>query len=140
MIFPGLSGSLVLYMFGMYFAVWGYAKETVKEILSLTFNWYMIVPCIVIALGVLIGVVGGSMISKVLLKKFRYPTLSLILGLIVGGLIKLIPYTKNVPEGIEVTWNAMTIITCIISLFFGAGIIVLIQYFVKKKNNKKEKK
>ena len=83
MIFPGLSGSLVLYMFGMYFAVWGYAKETVKELLSFTFNWYMILPCVFIGIGILIGIIGGAIVSKALLKKFRFPTLSLIVGLIV---------------------------------------------------------
>lgn len=139
MIFPGLSGSLVLYMFGMYFAVWGYAKETVKELLSFTFNWYMIVPCIIIALGVLIGVVMGAIISKILLKKFRFPTLSLIVGLIVGGMIKLIPYNQNIPEGIIVKWDAITIITSILSLVLGVAIVFAIQILANKVSKKNEK-
>ena len=137
MIFPGMSGSLILYMFGMYFAVWGYAKETVKEILSLTFNYYMIIPCIVIALGILLGVILGSIISKGLLKKHRFQTLSLIVGLIIGGMIKLIPYNKNIPEGISVTWNPLTIITSILALVLGALLIIVIQLIVSKKEVKK---
>ena len=136
MIFPGLSGSLILYMFGMYFAIWGYAKETVKELLTFTFNWYMLVPCVVIALGILFGVILGSIVSRGLLKRHRYPTLSLIVGLIVGGMIKLIPYNKNVPEGIIVTWDATTIITSILAFILGAGLIVLIQVIVNKKSKK----
>ena len=97
MIFPGISGSLILYMFGMYYTIWGYIKETIFQILQLNFNYLMIVPFIVIGLGILIGVVLGSYLSKILLKKYRYPTLSLILGLILGGSIKLIPYPKNIP-------------------------------------------
>ena len=140
MIFPGLSGSLVLYMFGMYFAVWGYAKETIKELVSFTFNWYMIVPCVVIVFGILLGVVIGSIVSKKLLEKFRFPTLSLIVGLIIGGMIKLIPYNKNVPTGINVTWNAITIITSILALLLGAGIVILIQVLANKISKKNEVK
>lgn len=138
MIFPGLSGSLILYMFGMYFAIWGYAKETVKELVSFTFNWYMIVPCICIGLGVIIGIILGSIVSKRLLNKHRYPTLSLILGLILGGLIKLIPYTKNVPEGITVNWDFVTISTSILAFILGSSLIILIQYFVNKKKRGNE--
>ena len=136
MIFPGISGSLILYMFGMYYAIWGYAKETVKEVLTLTFNWYMIVPCIVIAFGVLMGIILGALVSKKLLSKHRYPTLSLILGLILGGLIKLIPYSKNVPEGISVNWNLLTILTSILAFVLGSSLIIVIQYFVNKINKK----
>ena len=136
MIFPGLSGSLILYMFGMYFAVWGYAKETVKELLSFTFNWYMILPCVFIGIGILIGVVVGAIVSKALLKKFRFPTLSLIVGLIFGGMIKLIPYNNNVPEGIVVNWNIVTIITSILAFVIGVVIVFAIQILADRMSKK----
>ena len=64
-------------------------------------------------------------------------TLSLIVGLIIGGMIKLIPYNKNIPEGISVTWNPLTIITSILALLLGALLIIIIQLIVNKKGVKK---
>lgn len=140
MIFPGISGSLILYMFGMYYTIWGYIKETIFQVLKFQWNWNMVIPFIVIGFGILIGVILGSWLSKTLLIKFRYPTLSLILGLIIGGSIKLIPYPANLPTDIIVNWNFPTIITTILSFVLGIGIVALIQFLANKQLNKNTKK
>ena len=56
--------------------------------------------------------------------------------MILGGLIKLIPYSKNVPEGISVSWNLLTILTSILAFVLGSSLIIVIQYFVNKINKK----
>lgn len=137
MIIPGISGSLILYMFGMYYTMWGYVKETIFEILKLQWHWYMIVPLILIGLGVIIGILLGAWLSKTLLKKYRFPTLSLIFGLILGGTIKLIPYAKNIPNDVVVTWNVGTILTTILAFILGAGLVIFLQYLLVQKSKKK---
>ena len=140
MIFPGISGSLLLFLFGMYYKVWGYIKETIRQLLHFQFLWYMIVPCFLIGIGILIGIIASSWLSKWVLKKFRFPTLSLILGLILGGAMALIPVGNNLPTGITLTWNIWTILSTIMAFILGVLVIFLIQFFIaKKKANEREK-
>ena len=136
MIFPGISGSLLLFMFGMYYKVWGYIKKTFRLLVHLKFVWYMIVPCIFIGIGILLGIFLSSMLSKVVLKKYRNVTLSLILGLILGGSIALIPFDSNVASGVIINWNVLTILSTIFAFILGAFVIFLIQYVIKKRNEK----
>lgn len=139
MIFPGISGSLLLFMFGMYYKVWGYVKETLSQLIHLQWNWYMIIPCIFIGVGILVGIFGSSMVSKIVLKKYRKGTLSLILGLIIGGCVALIPMPGNIPNGISIHWNVLTIMTVIVAFVLGMTLILLIQWLMKSKANKQQK-
>lgn len=136
MIFPGISGSLLLYMFGMYYLFWGYIRDTVSQLIHLTFNSYMIIPFICCGIGVALGILFGAIISKLFLKKFRLHTTSLIFGLVIGGSAALFPFGDNIPGGTSVTWDAVTIITSILSLVLGIGIVMLIEYFAKHKKSR----
>lgn len=136
MIFPGISGSLLLFMFGMYYEVWGYIKETIKQLLHFTFNGYIIIPTIFIGLGILLGIFLSSYISKIVLKKYRLGTLSLILGLVIGGCATLLPISKNIPQDVSVKWNAITIITSIFALVLGILTIYVFQKMALKKQVK----
>ena len=78
MILPGVSGSLVLVILGSYFTI-------INAIPSL--NMYVLIP---VAIGVLIGILFGSKILAISLKKSAEITFAAILGLIFGSMLILI--------------------------------------------------
>lgn len=84
MILPGISGSLVLVILGSYF--------TILTAIS-TFNIILLIP---VAIGLLLGLVIGSKLIALFLKKHEEVTFSAIMGLIIGSLLVLV--SKNIPE------------------------------------------
>lgn len=79
MIIPGISGSLMLTIMGMYQT----ATTSVKEM-----NLVILVP---FAAGAFIGLLAGAKCIAVLLKKCRQGTYAVIIGLIVGSLLTIFP-------------------------------------------------
>lgn len=73
MIIPGLSGSFVL-------LVLGYYETIIKAVADL--NIILLLP---VALGIIIGLIGGASIIKFLLNKYPKTIYKLILGLLVGS-------------------------------------------------------
>lgn len=85
MIIPGISGSLILIIIGMYGTIYGYA---IAE-----FNIPLLIPC---GLGALLGIFGGAKSINYLLKNFEQPTYLAILGLLLGSLFELIKQSSIV--------------------------------------------
>lgn len=81
MIIPGLSGSFVMMLLGVY--------QTVIASISLTsLNFYVIIP---VAVGVVMGVILGAKIISVLMKKFKLMAYSAIMGLVIGSVYAILP-------------------------------------------------
>lgn len=74
MIIPGLSGSFVL-------LVLGYYESIIKAVADL--NLIILLP---VAIGIIIGLVGGARIIKIVLSKYPTQAYKLILGLLVGSI------------------------------------------------------
>ena len=79
MIIPGVSGSFVMMMLGVYTTVIGAIKS---------FDLMIIIPC---AIGALFGIVLGSKLISTLLKKHALMVYSLIMGLVIGSVYAIIP-------------------------------------------------
>jgi len=94
MVLPGISGSTLLLIFGLYIPI----IRAVKEILHLNFEYLPIV--IVFGLGAIAGALLVIKIIKMALKKFRGQTMYLIIGLMIGSLyaIAMGPTTLEVPQ------------------------------------------
>lgn len=78
MILPGVSGSLVLVILGSYFTILTAIAD---------FNILLLVP---VGLGVIVGIVGGSKLIAILLKRYEGVTFSGILGLVFGSLFPVL--------------------------------------------------
>lgn len=76
-IVPGLSGSYVLVLFGVY-------ELTIRHIQS--FEW---LPILLLFLGFVFGLLGVARLMKVVFEKHYHKTLAVILGLILGSLYSL---------------------------------------------------
>ncbi len=84
MILPGISGSFILLLLGMYAPVLGAAKE---------FN----IPLLILfALGAVIGLLSFSHILSWLLRRFRESTLMFLVGLMMGTLPKIWPWKQTI--------------------------------------------
>lgn len=83
MIIPGISGSTMMLIFGVYSSVTTAISD--KNILIL----------IPVAIGCLIGVLGGSKLIDILIKKFHQATYFGILGLLVGSIFAI--YSESEP-------------------------------------------
>lgn len=94
MVLPGISGSTLLLIFGIYVPIIG----AVKEFLHLNFNYVPIL--VVFGLGVITGIVGIIKIIKLCLERYRSQAIYTIIGLMVGSLyaITMGPATLDVPR------------------------------------------
>lgn len=127
MLLPGVSGSTLLLIFGVYVPT----ITALKEIIHLNFEY---LPGVVaLAIGVLVGVIFASKYIKKGLKEYRSQMVYLIIGLLIGSLyaISLGPTTLDVPKP-PVSLESFNV------LGFVLGIIILVGLeFFKRVTQKK---
>jgi putative membrane protein len=114
MVLPGISGSTLLLIFGLYVPV----ISAIKELLHFNFTYFW--PIVIFGLGVVTGILTVIKLVKAGLEKHRSMMVYLILGLMIGALyaIAMGPTTLDVPQ------PAMTIST-FHPLFFLLGGVIL---------------
>lgn len=130
MVLPGISGSTLLLIFGLYIPI----ISAIKELLHLNFAYFPVL--LVFALGIITGIVSTIKIIKMCLEKYRSQTIYLIIGLMIGSIYPVIlgPTTLEVPK------DPMTFGTFSIVFFFiGGAVIIGLQKF-KEFMEKKEQK
>ncbi len=110
MLMPGVSGSMVLLIFGQYYLFKSYVAAVT------TFAPDVWISLAFIGIGIVLGIVSSAVVTSVALKKNKPATLSLILGLIIASSIVLIP--------LNVSYDLMTIITSLLAVAFGGGIVL----------------
>lgn len=130
MVLPGISGSTLLLIFGLYIPI----ISAIKELLHLNFAYFPVL--LVFGLGILTGIVSTIKIIKMCLEKFRSQTIYLIIGLMIGSIYPVIlgPTTLEVPKA-PVTFSTFSIVFFLI----GGAVIIGLQKF-KESIEKKEQK
>ncbi len=109
MLLPGVSGSMVLLIFGQYYLFKSYVAAVT------TFAWDVLVSLGFIAIGVALGIIASAVITNLALKKNRLATLSLILGLVIASSLVLIPF--------DAQYDMMTIITSVLAILLGYVVV-----------------
>ncbi len=125
MIFPGVSGSMVLLVLGKYEMIRGY----IDNLTSLNINAF--ISLCFFGVGVILGIILSAKLTNFLLKKYKGKTVSLILGFIIASALIL-------PFNIEKSFDLTTVKICsIITSFILGGIII---YYINRLQikNKKE--
>ena len=118
MVLPGISGSTLLLIFGLYTSV----ITGIKEILSLNFS--LLPMMIVLALGILTGIVTTIKGIRILLKNHRPKMIYFILGLMIGSIYAVI----NGPTTLEVYHPQMNFQNFSIVFFLiGVGLILALE-------------
>lgn len=129
MIIPGISGSFVMVLLGIYPTVINSVANISRCLLNLSDKSLLIqTGAIIFSLGV--GVISGilliSKLISVLLEKFYSETYFCILGLIIGSIYGIFASPMTYQSGI----NNFMILISVISFFAGA----IISYFLGEKN------
>lgn len=126
MVLPGISGSTLLLIFGLYVPIIGAVKEV------LHFNFQYLPVLIVFSLGVICGIVGVIKLIKMCLEQFRSQTIYAIIGLMIGSLYAIVmgPTTLDVPK------PPVSLSTFSILFFLLGGIILAGLEFMKTRLEK----
>lgn len=114
MVLPGISGSTLLLIFGLYIPI----ISAIKEVLH--FNFTFLPALVVFGFGILAGIAAVIKGIKVALEKHRSPTMYLILGLMIGSIYAIImgPTTLENPE-VPMTFQTFSIV-----YFLIGGVII----------------
>lgn len=115
MLLPGVSGSMVLLIFGQYYLFKSYLAAVT------TFSLDVLIPLGFLGVGIALGIVVSAAVTSIAMKKNKIATLSFILGLIIASSIVLIPF--------NVSYDLMLIVTCAVSLAFGGIVVFLLNKF-----------
>lgn len=128
MVLPGISGSTLLLIFGLYVPI----ISAIKELLHLNFDYLPVL--IVFGLGVLTGILMVVRFIKLALKKYRSQSIYCILGLMVGSIYAIImgPTTLSVPQ------EALSFSTFSILFFLIGGLVIIGLEQLKKILEKKK--
>lgn len=122
MVLPGISGSTLLLIFGLYMPI----MTCVKKVLSFNFNYLL--PLLIFICGIVIGIVTFVRLIKKSLVKYRSQTIYTIIGMMLGSLYAIVqgPTTLKVPQP-AMTFSTFSILWFIV----GVVIIFLLQIFKK---------
>ena len=122
MVLPGISGSTLLLIFGLYVPI----ISAIKEFLH--FNFAYVPVLFVFGFGVLAGIFSTIKLVKNALTNHRGPMVYFIIGLMVGSIyaIKMGPATLKVPQP-PLSWDTFSILSFILG-----GVILLLLTLLKQ--------
>lgn len=115
MLFPGVSGSMIMLIIGQYYLF----KSYVANVTS--FEMVVLIPLAFLAFGIFLGILISAKLTSYLLKDYRRQTVSLILGLIIASAVVLVPT--------DVVYTLPTIFTSLLSFAVGGLVVVVIDKF-----------
>lgn len=130
MVLPGISGSTLLLIFGLYTTIIG----AVKEVLMFNLNYIPIL--VVFGLGIIFGILSTIKIIRHFLENARPQMIYLILGLMLGSLYAVFmgPTTLEIPQA-PMSLSTFNVVFFIIG---GAVILGLEQFSVMLERKQKK--
>lgn len=122
MVLPGISGSTLLLIFGLYTTIIGAIKEV------LTFNFSYVPILFIFGLGIITGILSTIKLIRHALENARPQMIYLILGLMVGSLYAVLmgPTTLETPQ-LPMSFATFNILYFII----GGAVIIGLEQFSK---------
>lgn len=115
MIFPGVSGSMLLLVLGKYELIRSYIDELTK------LNMIAFSSLCVFGIGVVLGIVLSAKLTNYLLNNYKGKTISLILGFITSSAL-ILPF--NIENSFDI--NTLKICTLLTSFILGGSVIYYI--------------
>lgn len=115
MVLPGISGSTLLLIFGLYIPI----MDAIKEFLHFNFSYFSIL--VVFGLGIIAGIVFFVRLIRKCLDKYRSQTIYSIIGMMLGSIYSII----NGPTTLSEAQPAMSFGNFNV-LFFVLGILILV--------------
>lgn len=141
MIIPGISGSLVLMIFGYYIIIIDNVKGAISAFIHFDFcgSGLSFLILLVFGLGCIIGVIAIAKIIEILLKKFPKLVYSAIIGLLFASVFSII-YTTAIDYYDIINFkNVLLYVVSFVLMAIGIAVAVLMYIYDKKhQNDKKE--
>lgn len=111
MIIPGISGSFVMMLLGVYETIIGAIKDM---------NFYVIVP---FAIGAVIGIIGGAKLISMLIERNKLMVYSALMGLVVGSVYAILPegFGFNLQTGFGFVCALFGVLTALLVERLGSG-------------------
>lgn len=138
MVLPGISGSTLLLIFGLYISVINAIKET------LTLNFQYLPILIVFGIGVIAGIVSIVRLIRIALEKWRSATIFFILGMMIGSIYSVIMGAttltdeNKIPLGLEpMNFSTFHVVFFLIGGAIIAGMQILGMAKKQKEDNNK---
>ena len=135
MVLPGISGSTLLLIFGLYISIINAIKTT------LTLNFQYIPILLVFGIGVITGIVSIVRLIRIALEKWRSATIFFILGMMIGSIYSVImgPTTLTDENKMSLGLDPMNFSTFHIIFFLIGGVIIAgMQFLGMAKKNTEE--
>lgn len=129
MVLPGISGSSILLIAGVYIPV----VEAVGEVLR--FNFEKILPLFVMSLGILFGIFMSIRIIRDKMRRSRDKMLYLILGMIVGSLYAIVMGPTTVGGNLPLSRDTFSLLGFVV----GIGILFILEIIKMMTDVKKNK-
>jgi len=131
MILPGISGSTMLLIFGLYVPL-------ITGVSAVLHGDFSSIPALLIFIvGVIVGLALCTKLVRYCFERFRSQTIYLIIGLLIGSLYAII----KGPETLAIGNEMLTLSTFSIVFFLLGAVIMLLLEWIKlrreKKNNRK---
>lgn len=128
MVLPGISGSTILLIFGLYTPI----LNAIKQVLE--FNFEYLPSIIIFGFGIIAGILLTVRVVRILLRKFRAQTIYCIIGLMIGSIYAVIMG----PTSLEIPRPPMSLATFSI-VFFAIGCTLVpalekLKVILEKKN------
>lgn len=122
MILPGLSGSYVLLLMGVYDNIIGAVSNL---------EWAVLIP---FAIGAVVGLLAFSHVLSWVFKKFSDITIALLTGFIFGSLPVIYPWYNTVTNEMVLPNADIKLVIAIVLAILGASVIVLTEKLAEKKS------
>lgn len=122
MILPGISGSTLLLIFGLYIPIMTGIKTTLK------FNFSYFSALVVFGLGVIVGIVFFVGLIKKCLNKYRSQTIYTVIGMMIGSLFAIVVGPKTLENPLPI----MSFKTFSILAFILGAVIIFGLQMLKK--------
>jgi putative membrane protein len=124
MIFPGVSGSMVLLVLGKYEMIRSY----IDKLTSL--NSEAFISLCIFGIGAVLGIILSAKLTSFLLRKYKGKTMSLILGFIIASAL-ILPF--NIENSFDIT--TARVCSLIASFILGGCVIYYINLLQQKKED-----
>lgn len=144
MILPGISGAFIFILLGVYEEVLATVKGAINVLLD--FNWVtfqsVYSKVTAIGLGIIIGIKLFSRLLNWLFTNKKEPTISLLVGFMMGALPKIWPWKNEIIQGSESIYRNTSpfnfegdpqFVFALLLLIVGSGILILMERYSQKK-------
>lgn len=128
MVLPGISGSTIFLIFGVYMTI----MNSIKDLLHFKLSALPVV--IATGIGIVLGVAAIIKLVKAALTKFHSQTVYAIIGLMLGSLYSIV----KGPESLDTPKEALSIHSFSILFFIIGGVVIIGLQFLKLFSSKKK--